>query len=194
MKAKHIQEIMEVYASIYESKHNPEMEEGEEKEEKEEYKGKKKGKKEKEEKESETVEEGFGEKAAEMLDKGTKKIQSSLEKMGVPINREKRGTVTKAEQEKRMKEEVDLFDYILEYLVAEGYADTNKAALAIMANMSEEWRSSIVEQLSPEQEGRRRELSKMINRAGTPTGMPLDSPQLRDMQGEFIRLQKLKGV
>ena len=30
MKAKHIQEIMEAYASIYESKHNPEMEEAEE--------------------------------------------------------------------------------------------------------------------------------------------------------------------
>jgi hypothetical protein len=46
------------------------------------------------------------------------------------------------------KEEVetDLFDYILEHLVAEGYADTNKAALAIMANMSEEWKQSIVEQ------------------------------------------------
>ena len=45
------------------------------------------------------------------------------------------------------KEEVegDLFDYLLEYLVAEGYADTNKAALAIMANMSEEWKQSIVE-------------------------------------------------
>jgi hypothetical protein len=45
------------------------------------------------------------------------------------------------------KEEVetDLFDYILEHLVAEGYADTNKAALAIMANMSEEWKQSIVE-------------------------------------------------
>ena len=43
------------------------------------------------------------------------------------------------------KEEVDLFDYILEHLVAEGYADTNESALAIMANMSEEWRQSIVE-------------------------------------------------
>ena len=41
--------------------------------------------------------------------------------------------------------EIDLFDVILEYLVAEGYADTNKAALAIMANMSEEWKQSIVE-------------------------------------------------
>jgi hypothetical protein len=47
-----------------------------------------------------------------------------------------------------VEEEVDLFDYLLEYLVAEGYADTNKAALAIMANMSEEWRQSIVEQMT----------------------------------------------
>ena len=46
------------------------------------------------------------------------------------------------------KEEVDLFDTILEHLVAEGYADTNEAALAIMANMSEEWRQSIVEKHS----------------------------------------------
>jgi hypothetical protein len=30
-------------------------------------------------------------------------------------------------------------------LVAEGYADTNESALVIMANMSEEWRQSIVE-------------------------------------------------
>jgi hypothetical protein len=43
------------------------------------------------------------------------------------------------------KEQVDLFDTILEYLVAEGYADTNESALVIMANMSEEWRESIVE-------------------------------------------------
>jgi hypothetical protein len=43
------------------------------------------------------------------------------------------------------KEEVDIFDAILEYLIAEGYADTNESALVIMANMSEEWRQSIVE-------------------------------------------------
>ena len=41
--------------------------------------------------------------------------------------------------------EYDTFDAILEHLVAEGYADTNESALAIMANMSEEWRQSIVE-------------------------------------------------
>jgi hypothetical protein len=49
------------------------------------------------------------------------------------------------EDEKEMKESADLFDAILEHLVAEGYADTNKAALAIMANMSEKWRQSINE-------------------------------------------------
>ena len=45
----------------------------------------------------------------------------------------------------REEVEPDLFDAILEHLVAEGYADTNESALAIMANMSEEWRQSIVE-------------------------------------------------
>ena len=49
------------------------------------------------------------------------------------------------EKEQKEEVEIDLFDYLLEYLVAEGYADTNKAALAIMANMSEEWKQSIME-------------------------------------------------
>jgi hypothetical protein len=47
-------------------------------------------------------------------------------------------------------EEVDIFDAILEYLVAEGYADTNESALVIMANMSEEWRESICEEVLDE--------------------------------------------
>jgi len=46
---------------------------------------------------------------------------------------------------KTRTEETDLFDTILEHLVSEGYADTNESALVIMANMSEEWRQSIVE-------------------------------------------------
>jgi hypothetical protein len=58
-----------------------------------------------------------------------------------------KNTPTAADQRNKIKanESVDLFDYILEHLVAEGYADTNEAALAIMANMSEEWKQSIVE-------------------------------------------------
>jgi hypothetical protein len=56
----------------------------------------------------------------------------------------------KAERQKKTgvsAESFDLFDYILEYLVAEGYADTNEAAISIMVNMSEDWRESIVEQI-----------------------------------------------
>ena len=61
------------------------------------------------------------------------------------------------------KEETDLFDYILEYLVAEGFADTNENALMIMANMSEEWRHSIVEEVLDEAlTGERLERAKEI--------------------------------
>jgi len=57
----------------------------------------------------------------------------------------KAGKTHKVGGEKGLPESYDNFDYIIEYLVAEGYADTNQAAFAIMANMSEEWRQSIVE-------------------------------------------------
>jgi hypothetical protein len=53
------------------------------------------------------------------------------------------------------EEEFDLFDYLLEYLVAEGYANTNENAIAIMANMSEDWRESIVEEVLDEKKGER---------------------------------------
>jgi hypothetical protein len=39
----------------------------------------------------------------------------------------------------------DMFDVVKGYLIGEGYADTEESALAIMANMSEEWREDIVE-------------------------------------------------
>jgi hypothetical protein len=43
------------------------------------------------------------------------------------------------------KEGYDLYDVILSHLIDEGYADTYESAEAIMVNMSEEWRESIVE-------------------------------------------------
>jgi len=52
-------------------------------------------------------------------------------------------------REKALNQSFDLFDVVLGHLLDEGYADTNKAALAIMANMSEEWRQSIVEGVRP---------------------------------------------
>jgi len=50
-------------------------------------------------------------------------------------------------------DEYDFYDIILSHLLDEGYADTNKAALAIMANMSEEWLKSIVESMDPDSPG-----------------------------------------
>ena len=47
------------------------------------------------------------------------------------------------------KEEVDIYDIILSHLLDEGYADTQQSAEAIMVNMSEEWRESIVEAFHP---------------------------------------------
>ena len=45
-------------------------------------------------------------------------------------------------------EAVDIYDIILSHLLDEGYADTEQAAEAIMVNMSEDWRESIVESIA----------------------------------------------
>ena len=51
---------------------------------------------------------------------------------------------TKSSKEVVRREEVDLYDVILSHLLDEGYADTQEAAEAIMVNMSEDWRDSII--------------------------------------------------
>ena len=43
-----------------------------------------------------------------------------------------------------LNQDFNIFDVIKGYLLDEGYADTERAALVIMSNMSEEWRQSIV--------------------------------------------------
>jgi hypothetical protein len=42
---------------------------------------------------------------------------------------------------------LDMFDLVKGHLLGEGYADTEEAALAIMANMSEEWKNTIISNL-----------------------------------------------
>jgi len=44
-----------------------------------------------------------------------------------------------------LKMSLDLFDIVKGHLLDEGYADNEDAALVIMANMSEEWKQSIIE-------------------------------------------------
>jgi hypothetical protein len=55
-----------------------------------------------------------------------------------------RGVLTPAEKKQLNREQVDIYDIILSHLLDEGYAETPEAAEAIMVNMSEEWRDSIV--------------------------------------------------
>jgi len=45
---------------------------------------------------------------------------------------------------RRLGEDVDLYDVVLEHLLDEGFADTEESATVIMANMSEEWREEIL--------------------------------------------------
>ena len=65
------------------------------------------------------------------------KSYSSAKKDGLKSFKFKGGTYS--------TESYDLYDTILEHLITEGYADTNENALVIMANMSEDWKQSIVE-------------------------------------------------
>jgi hypothetical protein len=60
-----------------------------------------------------------------------------------------KGTAAATSTPTVVKAGFDMFDVVKGYLIGEGYADTEEAALAIMINMSEEWRESIVEERAP---------------------------------------------
>jgi hypothetical protein len=64
----------------------------------------------------------------------------------------------KAWNDRGIGEEVDIYDIILSHLLDEGYAETIESAQAIMVNMSEEWRESIVDEMLGE--GWKTELAK----------------------------------
>ena len=85
--------------------------------------------------------------------KDTKKL---LRSMGTEIddkyNPEPEGYEPKSDKKikkKTQKEQVDLYDIILSHLLDEGYAETQEQAEAIMVNMSEDWRESIMEAMKP---------------------------------------------
>jgi hypothetical protein len=101
--------------------------------------------------EGDELNEGLGERAAEYIDKGLTKVQKGLEKVGIKPNNTKRGTARpSAEQAETMRknkqsnESIDIFDVVKGYLIDEGYAETEEAALSIMANMSEGWKDEII--------------------------------------------------
>ena len=140
MEAKQVADMMEAYTSIYTQ---PEEQEVISEDPVQDYRDMRR-----------SAENKRGDRGPELShggsSKGTPKPGSaSITKQ--PRSREfSHGGSTPRSREFAHKEEVetDLFDYILEYLVAEGYADTNENALVIMANMSEDWRESIVESIA----------------------------------------------
>ena len=60
--------------------------------------------------------------------------------LGSDVPKEKRSTYPQSVK----KEQADIYDIILSHLLDEGYAETPETAEAIMVNMSEEWRDSIL--------------------------------------------------
>ena len=120
MESNHVRDLMEAYSSIYAE--NEEVEQLDE----------------------------FSAQAQNFVNDATKGIQSGLEKIGVPINRTQRRTPTEKNQREKINQNqnqsFDLFDIIKGHLLDEGFADTEEAALAIMTNMSEEWREQILDE------------------------------------------------
>ena len=90
-----------------------------------------------------------GEKRLSKLKKSVnKQLQKRIEKVK---NRNTTFSRTRGDDALRMgksprnqNEESNLYDIILSHLLDEGYAETPEAAKAIMVNMSEEWRQSII--------------------------------------------------
>ena len=66
-----------------------------------------------------------------------KAIQNLRDMMSKDPERQKRPSRINNEQK-------DIYDIILSHLLDEGYAETPEAAEAIMVNMSEDWRDSII--------------------------------------------------
>ena len=150
MEAKQVRDLMEAYASVYTQSE-----------------------------EQEVLSEDLQKAVEKGLDAAAKNpVVQAIGKVIAPVGKG-RGTVTKAEQEAKIKsnkqEDVDLFDLVKGHLLDEGYADTEEAALVIMSNMSEEWRESIIEAKYGTKAGRhklamKRVKGKEIGKSGPGTG------------------------
>ena len=109
------------------------------------------------------------------------------------------GTVTADQQKAKIiqKQSFDLFDIIKGHLLDEGFADTEEAALAIMTNMSEEWKQSIVEQDAIVRTGTSTNAAgekipwRHTHNSGTGKSSVTDKFGTRDVT---VRSSKLKGV
>ena len=85
------------------------------------------------------------------------------------------------------------YEIVLEHLIVEGYADTNENALVIMANMSEEWRQSIMEGKSDRPLGIMHRFARGVKQ---PRGENRDEKYGQDTEGnitgKYAKMQKSK--
>jgi hypothetical protein len=86
-------------------------------------------------------------------------------------------------RQRRLNMDLDLFDIVKGYLIDEGYAETEEAAAVIMANMSDEWRQSIVEGLTP----------LGVKTAGVVDDQRRGSTRDKDLKGTRDALDKMKA-
>ena len=78
--------------------------------------------------------------------------RGSSQNLATAVSKLQKNQRLSAKRDKR-NEAVDLYDIILSHLLDEGYADTQEAAEAIMVNMSEDWRESIMEKREHDEPG-----------------------------------------
>ena len=166
MESNHVRDLMEAYSSIYTE--NEEVEQLDE----------------------------FAPGLQGPVDRFLKRGKEVLGKY-VPINTTPKGTPTKKEQERKINQNqsFDLFDIIKGHLLDEGFADTEEAALAIMTNMSEEWREQILDERTRGEQGMSdSEVSRRRNLGGN-TRFNVSSGALGDhgSQGAIQKFHKRKS-
>lgn len=101
-------------------------------------------------KEKEVINENLDENLQTSVEKGIKAaaknpVIKAIGKVIAPVGKGRQTPTATSGGYRPVKEDVDTFDIVLEYLVSEGFAETNENALAIMANMSEGWKQTILE-------------------------------------------------
>jgi hypothetical protein len=84
---------------------------------------------------------------------------------------------------RKVEEETDIFDYVMEYLISEGYADNEEAAESIMVNMGEEWIHTIVEKFSMA-------ANPSKSQSPIPTKLPTSSKKLKTRAITVVGTQK----
>ena len=84
----------------------------------------------------------------DMVDKVDKLIDQRNKRTGSKVKKTTMGQLRDKYRKERLGEQVDIYDIILSHLLDEGYAETEESAHKIMVNMSEEWKESIVENVS----------------------------------------------